>query len=104
VKVVFDTVVVLRAYINPQNRWGRLLSHHANGYRLVVSPLIIAEHLDVLLRPEFIHRFTPRHGMLDPYVHSGRRAPNTQSSLGPAWQDGLDTDEDLAFLDAASST
>ncbi|HEY7029738.1 MAG TPA: putative toxin-antitoxin system toxin component, PIN family [Thermomicrobiales bacterium] len=57
-KVVFDTVVVLRAYINPQNRWGRLLARHTNEYRLVVSPPIVAEYLDVLLRPELSNRFS----------------------------------------------
>jgi len=55
--VVFDTVVVLRAYINPQSRWGRLLAQHAVAYRLVVSPPIVAEYLDVLLRPELTRRF-----------------------------------------------
>ena len=55
--VVFDTVVVLRAYINAQSRWGRLLARHATDYRLVVSPPIVAEYLDVLLRPELTRRF-----------------------------------------------
>jgi predicted nucleic acid-binding protein len=49
--VVLDTVVVLRAYINPLSRWGLLLARHATDYRLVVSPPIVAEYLDVLLRP-----------------------------------------------------
>jgi putative PIN family toxin of toxin-antitoxin system len=53
----FDTVVVLRAYLNPQSRWGRLLAQHATTYRLVVSPPIVAESLDVLLRPELTRRF-----------------------------------------------
>jgi putative PIN family toxin of toxin-antitoxin system len=56
-KAVFDTVVVLRAYINPQSRWGRLLARHATDYRLVVSPPIVAEYLDVLLRPALTRRF-----------------------------------------------
>jgi putative PIN family toxin of toxin-antitoxin system len=56
-KAVFDTVVVLRAYINPQSRWGRLLARHATDYQLVVSPPIVAEYLDVLLRPELTSRF-----------------------------------------------
>jgi uncharacterized protein len=56
-RVVLDTVVVLHAYINPENRWGRLLARHAADYRLVVSPPIVAEYLDVLPRPELVRRF-----------------------------------------------
>src|SRR5262249_23116421 len=57
VRVVSDTVVILRAYINAKSRWGRLLARHAAGYHLVVSPPIVAESLDVLLRPELTRRF-----------------------------------------------
>jgi len=57
ISVVFDTVVVLRAYINPGSRWGRLLRQHADRYRLIVSPALVAEYLDVLLRPELLDRF-----------------------------------------------
>jgi uncharacterized protein len=56
-RAVFDTVIVLRAYINPQSRWGRLLAQHTTTYRLVVSPTVVAEYLDVLLRPELTQRF-----------------------------------------------
>jgi uncharacterized protein len=56
-RVVFDTVIVLRAYINPQSRWGRLLAQHTTTYRLVVSPAVVAEYLDVFLRPELTERF-----------------------------------------------
>jgi len=55
--VVFDTVVVLRASINAQSRWGRLLARHAVDYQLIVSPQIVAEYLDVVLRPELTRRF-----------------------------------------------
>jgi uncharacterized protein len=57
IRAVFDTVVVLRAYINPGSRWGHLLAQHADRYRLIVSPALVAEYLDVLLRPELIRRF-----------------------------------------------
>lgn len=56
-RVVFDTVVVLRAYLNPRSRWGRLFARHTADYRLIVSPPIVAEYLDVLLRPELTRRF-----------------------------------------------
>jgi putative PIN family toxin of toxin-antitoxin system len=57
IRAVFDTVVILRAYINPGSRWGHLLAQHTDRYRLIVSPALVAEYLDVLLRPELLGRF-----------------------------------------------
>jgi uncharacterized protein len=57
IRAVFDTVVILRAYMNTESRWGRLLAQHADTYRLVVSPPLVAEYLDVLLRPQLVRRF-----------------------------------------------
>jgi putative PIN family toxin of toxin-antitoxin system len=57
VRAVFDTVILVRALINPYGRWGRLLFDHADDYQLVVSPPIVAEYLDVLRRPEITRKY-----------------------------------------------
>lgn len=63
IRAVFDTVVVLRAGINPGSIWGRLLAQHARDYQLVVSAPLLAEYLDVLTRPELTHRFASLAGL-----------------------------------------
>lgn len=55
-KAVFDTVVFVRALINPLSVWGRL-AFDAEGYVLVLSPEIIVEILDVAHRSELRERF-----------------------------------------------
>lgn len=57
IRAVFDTVVILRAGINPGSVWGRLLAEHARDYHLIVSAPLLAEYLDVLNRPELTRRF-----------------------------------------------
>jgi putative PIN family toxin of toxin-antitoxin system len=57
VRVVLDTVVFVRALINPKGRWGRLLFEHADKYVIVLSPEIVKEILDVINRPELHRRF-----------------------------------------------
>jgi putative PIN family toxin of toxin-antitoxin system len=57
IRAVFDTVVVLRAGINPGSVYGRLLAQHARHYQLIVSAPLLAEYLDVLNRPELTRRF-----------------------------------------------
>jgi putative PIN family toxin of toxin-antitoxin system len=56
-RVVFDTVIFVRALINPHSVCGRLVFQHASAYVLVVSPPLIAEILEVLHRPELTRRF-----------------------------------------------
>jgi hypothetical protein len=56
-RVVFDTVVFVRALINPRNRAGQLVFTRANEYTLVLSPPIIQEILEVLSRPEISRKF-----------------------------------------------
>lgn len=56
-RVVLDTVVFVRALINPKGRWGRLLFEHADKYVIVLSPEIVKEILDVINRPELHRRF-----------------------------------------------
>jgi putative PIN family toxin of toxin-antitoxin system len=51
-RVVLDTVVFVRALMNPKSRSGRLLSIHADKYSIIVSKLTAQELLEVIHRPE----------------------------------------------------
>ncbi len=55
--VVFDTVVFVRALINPYSYWGRLVFEHAADYRLIVSRPILAEILEVIQRPRIRRKY-----------------------------------------------
>ncbi len=56
-RVVFDTVGFVRALINPQSRWGRIIFDHADAYTLILSKPIAVEILAVLRRPELVTLF-----------------------------------------------
>lgn len=56
-RAVIDTVVFIRALINPRGRWGRLLFDLSDRYVIVLSPEIIVEILDVLHRSSLRQRF-----------------------------------------------
>lgn len=56
-RVVLDTVILLRALINPFSWWGRLGFDHADRYQLVVSAAIVTEYLAVLQRPELTRKY-----------------------------------------------
>jgi putative PIN family toxin of toxin-antitoxin system len=56
VVVVFDTVVFVRALLNPQSFWGKLVFVHAKDYTLVVSPATTRELVEVLMRPRLARR------------------------------------------------
>ena len=56
-RAVLDTVVFLRALINPHGRWGRLLFDLSDRYVIVLSPEILKEVLSVLYRAELRRRF-----------------------------------------------
>ncbi|HSH78947.1 MAG TPA: hypothetical protein VLA19_10495 [Herpetosiphonaceae bacterium] len=49
--VVIDTVVFVRALLNPRSMWGRLVFDYAGRYRLVVSAPIVREVIEVIQRP-----------------------------------------------------
>ncbi len=55
-KVVIDTVVLVRSLIGPDSWWGRLIFDYPERYELVVSPLIVAEYLDVVHRPRLLRK------------------------------------------------
>lgn len=56
-RVVFDTVVIVRGLISPYGPWGRLVFDHAGDYQLVVSPPVVAEYLEVIRRPELTRKY-----------------------------------------------
>lgn len=56
-RVVLDTVVFVRALINPKGRWGRLLFDLSDRYVIVLSSDIIREIIAVLYRPSLRRRF-----------------------------------------------
>ena len=56
--VVFDTVVFVRALINPHSFWGRLVFEHSHEYRLFLTPQTLREYVEVLQRPELTSKFT----------------------------------------------
>ena len=56
-KVVLDTVIFVRALINPHGKWGRLLFELSDRYVVLLSPDIIREVLSVLYRPSLRQRF-----------------------------------------------
>jgi predicted nucleic acid-binding protein len=62
-RTVFDTVVFVRALINPFGVWGRLIFEHGDAYTLIVSPPVVEEILDVLHRPELTGRFRSLAGL-----------------------------------------
>ncbi len=56
-RVVFDTVGFVRALINPQSRWGRIVFDHSASYTLILSKPLLVEILAVLRRPELVMLF-----------------------------------------------
>lgn len=62
-KAVLDTVVFVRALINPGGLWGRLLFQYSDRYDLVLSPEIIREILEVTSRSTLRKRFPAIGGM-----------------------------------------
>lgn len=56
-RAVLDTVVFVRALINPKGRWRRLLFDFSDRYVIVLSPDIISEIASVVYRPALHKRF-----------------------------------------------
>lgn len=56
-RTVFDSVIFVRALINPLGQWGQLIFERADEYELIVSPEIVAEYLDVVRRPELVRKY-----------------------------------------------
>ncbi len=62
-KVVLDTVVLVRALINPRSGRGRIVFAHHGRYRLFVSEPVVREMLEVLHRPELTAKFRSLEGL-----------------------------------------
>jgi len=62
-KVVFDTVVFVRALINPKSRCGRLVFEHYADYRLIISAPVAREILEVINRPELKAKYSSLNGV-----------------------------------------
>jgi putative PIN family toxin of toxin-antitoxin system len=56
-RAVLDTVIFVRALINPKGRWGRLLFDLSDRYEIVLSPDIIKEIVEVVYRPSLQARY-----------------------------------------------
>lgn len=56
-RTVLDSVIFVRALINPFSQCGRLIFEYSDAYELIVSPQIVHEYLDVLRRPEFVRKY-----------------------------------------------
>lgn len=59
-KVVLDTVVIVRALLDPESRSGRILFMHAQVYEWIVSGTIIAEYLEVTSLPSIASKLAKR--------------------------------------------
>jgi putative PIN family toxin of toxin-antitoxin system len=56
-RAVIDTVVFLRAAINPRSIYARLLAESGSSFQLVVSPTVLLEITEVLTRSELRDEF-----------------------------------------------
>jgi putative PIN family toxin of toxin-antitoxin system len=56
-RAVFDTVIYVRALINPQGLCGRLIFEYRRAYDLVVSTQLTTEYHEVLGRPEIVWKY-----------------------------------------------
>jgi uncharacterized protein len=57
IKVVFDSVIYLRAAMNSESLWGRLLFDQSSAYELFISIGIVREVVDVLTRPDLLRKY-----------------------------------------------
>ena len=56
-RVVFDTVVLVRGVINPLGSCGHVLHERRDRYQPVVSASIVTEYLTVLQRPTIVRKY-----------------------------------------------
>ena len=83
VRVVFDTVVFVRALLNRRGLWARLVFERAGEYRLIVPPPLVREAVGVLRRPELVRRFSTLPGR-DPAAVLAVLAEADQAEVGAA--------------------
>jgi len=123
IKVVLDTVIIVRSLINPYGRWGELVFKYFDSYQLFVSRKVVEEILEVLQRPELTSKFRTEKNLDFPRVvellgqaevvkitepQSGSRDPKDNKFLATAdaaLADYLVTeDEDLLILKKHGAT
>lgn len=56
-RVVFDTVVLVRSVINPFGWCGQVVLDRRDRYQPVISPSIVTEYLAVLHRPAIVRKY-----------------------------------------------
>lgn len=56
-RIVLDTVVLVRSLLNPRSNCGRVVFRHSRRYRLFLSRPVVVEILEVWQRPELTNRF-----------------------------------------------
>jgi len=56
-RVVFDTVIFVRALLNPKSRCGRLLFQYSDRYEIIVSQATARELLEVIERPAITAKY-----------------------------------------------
>ena len=101
---VFDTVIFVRALLNPSSACGRLVFLHRQTYHLVVSPPVLLEALEVLQRPELRDRFTSMPGLdLAAVIEALRNARVVQIAQPPGISRDPTDDKFLATAAAVSA-
>jgi putative PIN family toxin of toxin-antitoxin system len=106
-RVVFDTVVFVRALLNQNSVCGRLVFGHMERYQLCLSTPLVIEILQVLARDELVGKLERRRGA---YVHivaglleSFQRAMAVEISSIPAISRDPKDDKVLATASAAGA-
>src|SRR5215217_5344306 len=61
-RVVFDTVVFVRALLNLRSVPGRVVFHYADRYQLILSTPLVVEILRVMARDEIVGKLQRRRG------------------------------------------
>lgn len=56
-RVVLDTVVLVRSLLDPSSWWGQLVFDSSDTCEFIVSPSIITEYLQVLNRPGLVKKY-----------------------------------------------
>lgn len=57
-RVVLDTIVLVRSIINPTGSCGRVVLERRNRYVPVVSPSIVTEYVGILQRPAVVRKYS----------------------------------------------
>lgn len=56
-KIVLDSVILVRGMINPASASGRVVFDYSEGLEWIVSPEIVAEYLEVIGRPAITRKY-----------------------------------------------